>query len=111
MEAQLECTPRFCTFGADLYAQSVLNNKLSALELSRKLLIECVVGWAVLKKKNLLVKALGFLLTLQKAFPFPYPPCSTQTASSSEKELYTREQEAPDEIVRASYGGRENGLG
>ncbi len=27
---------RFCTFGADLYAQSVLSNKISASELSRK---------------------------------------------------------------------------
>ncbi len=27
---------RFCTFGTDLYAQSVLSNKISASELSRK---------------------------------------------------------------------------
>ncbi len=27
---------RFCTFGADLYAQSVLGNKISASEFSRK---------------------------------------------------------------------------
>ncbi len=41
--AQLEyvhipCCTRFCTFGADLYSQSVLINKISASELSRKLI-------------------------------------------------------------------------
>ncbi len=42
MEAQLEYvvhvayTFLFCTFGADLHAQSVLINKMSALELSGK---------------------------------------------------------------------------
>ena len=33
MEAQLNA--RFCTFGADLHAQSVLVDKISASELSR----------------------------------------------------------------------------
>ena len=37
----------FCTFGADLHAQSVLVNKISASELSRKFIKECVVGWEV----------------------------------------------------------------
>ncbi len=34
----LECTLHscFCTFGSHLYAQSVLINKISALELSRR---------------------------------------------------------------------------
>ena len=42
MEAQLKYiqytlhTRFFCTFGGDLYAQLVLINKISALELSRK---------------------------------------------------------------------------
>ncbi len=36
MEAQLEYVARFCTFGTDLYAQSVLVNKISASEISRK---------------------------------------------------------------------------
>ncbi len=37
MEAQPSalCTP-FCTFGADFHAQSVLSDKISAPELSRK---------------------------------------------------------------------------
>ncbi len=35
MEAQLDT--RFCAFGADLYAQSVLINKISVSELSRKI--------------------------------------------------------------------------
>ncbi len=30
------CMHVFCTFGTDLYAQSVLNNKISALEITRK---------------------------------------------------------------------------
>ncbi len=42
MEAQLEYVYTlhtcFCMFGADLYAQSVLINKVSASELSRKLI-------------------------------------------------------------------------
>ncbi len=44
MEAHLEYTfvyalhTCFCTFGANSYAQSVLTNKISALELSRKLI-------------------------------------------------------------------------
>ncbi len=50
MEAQLEYTAytmhtHFCTFGADLYVQSVLINKISALELSRCLLrLHCWLG-------------------------------------------------------------------
>ncbi len=34
---------RSCTFGADLYAKSVLINKISALELSRKLINSALV--------------------------------------------------------------------
>ncbi len=41
MEAQLEYVPRtlhtrYCTFGTDLHAQSVIINKISASELTRK---------------------------------------------------------------------------
>ncbi len=47
MEAQLEyvyaLNTRFCTFGADLYAQSVLINKISASELSQ-LRVRCWLG-------------------------------------------------------------------
>ncbi len=53
MEAQLEyilhCTHYihvFCTFGTDLYAQSVLINKISASELSRKFIESALLaGW------------------------------------------------------------------
>ncbi len=38
MEAQLESTHIACTFGADLYPQSVLVNNISASELSQKLI-------------------------------------------------------------------------
>ena len=37
----------FCTFGSDLHAQSVLSNKISASDPSRKFVkSECVVGRA-----------------------------------------------------------------
>ncbi len=44
MEAQLEYTvgtlhTHFCTFGTDLYAQSVIINKISASELSGSVLL------------------------------------------------------------------------
>ena len=46
MEARLEYAhvayTFFCTFGAYLHAKSVLSNKISASELSRKF----IVGWA-----------------------------------------------------------------
>ena len=37
----------FCTFDANWYAQLVLINKISASELSRKFIKECVVGWVL----------------------------------------------------------------
>ncbi len=45
---------RFCTFGADLHAQSVLSNKISASELTRKFIKSALlVGTSI--KKNILV--------------------------------------------------------
>ncbi len=35
----------FCTFGADLHAQSVLSNKISAFGAQSEVCQECVVGW------------------------------------------------------------------
>ncbi len=50
MEAQSEyahvaCNVFFCTFSADLHAQSVLIDKISASELSLNFIKSCALGW------------------------------------------------------------------
>ncbi len=56
MEAQLEYVHVaymfFCTLGADLHAQSVLVNKISASELSRKLIETALLVGPVLQRRD-----------------------------------------------------------
>ena len=40
---------RFCTFGTDLYAKSMLINKISAFAAQSEVYSECVVGWAAVQ--------------------------------------------------------------
>ena len=79
----------FCTFSADLYAQSVLNNKISASELSQRFIkIVLVVGQAAPRLSCLCVHAcLG------------WPACPGQVGSTWEGCMYEKENLPPGRFV------------
>ncbi len=88
MEAQSECLHvayMFLTFGADLHAQSVLINKISASELRQKFIKSALlVGSASLKNFFLVINSVSF--SCSSFFLFPRDHGFNGITSKEEKE-------------------------
>ena len=85
---------RFCTFGTDLYAQSVLINKIFASELRRKFIKNALlVGFQHTSSSPLNIRRWNFRrgrdhCTLQKLHQPPPPPLLSQLSAEKKSKWY-----------------------